>query len=284
MTKRKLALSAGLLLLCIGAFCVWVGLDRADQVANIVGAVATAGGVALSLWQTRGAAVAAVDNGSAADSSGNSVEVSPVLQNGVGNQYQTGGSRYDMTGPAVVVHNSSPPSRGMGIGDAAAVLAVVGAVAVALVAVNALHKDTGGPLASPPPSPSLHAGSGPSPTISSSPPGGMTVTCRVLESPQNVQRGQTIELTYEIYAPTSVHVGLGAGLYDNAGNDHTNGAGDRDDISLTAGRQNVMTRKMEIPRDLTAGRYEIAAEVWPAHHIGSGETLADHSCTTVTLR
>lgn len=100
---------------------------------------------------------------------------------------------------------------------------------------------------------------------------------------QHAERGQKIKLTYEIYAPTPVHAGLGAGLYDNAGNDHTNGTGDRDDVPLTVGRQNV-TRQIEIPRDLTGGRYEITAEVWPANRIGSGATLADDSCTTVTLR
>ncbi|MFB7452686.1 hypothetical protein [Streptomyces sp. NPDC056194] len=282
MTRRKLTLLAGLLLLCIGTFCVWVGLDRADKIANIVGAAATAGGVTLAIWQTRSAAGAVVDSDSDGDSSGTAAEGS-VVQTGVGGQDQTGGPRYDLAGPAVVFHSAPPASGGIGVGDAAAVLAVVGAVAVALVAVNALNRNPDRSLESLPPAQSVHASSGSSPTMNSSPAGEMTVTCKVLDDLQNVQRGRRIELTYEIYTPTPVHAGLGAGLYDNAGNDHANSTGDRDDVSLTAGRQNVI-RQIEIPRHLTGGRYEIAAEVWPANQVGSGETLADDSCTTVTLR
>jgi hypothetical protein len=129
---------------------------------------------------------------------------------------------------------------------------------------------TGSPAASPtsqvPISPT------PSPTISS-----MTLTCSL--SQKQLRPGMTIMLTYHVNSPVTRQVGLGAGLYDEPGNDHSNGDGDVSDTTLQQGLSS-QSRPVTIPANLPAGKYELDAEIWPANEIGQNNvnTLTDAPC------
>ncbi|MGH3837739.1 MAG: hypothetical protein ACRDSF_18855 [Pseudonocardiaceae bacterium] len=91
-------------------------------------------------------------------------------------------------------------------------------------------------------------------------------------------------MTYNIDTTAAVDVGLGAGLYDEHGNDHSPGTGDVDNLPVATGFKRV-TRPFIVPADLKPGSYELTAEVWPANKIGSPgvETLADSPCALVTI-
>ncbi|HEX8860563.1 MAG TPA: hypothetical protein VGC06_16020 [Actinomycetes bacterium] len=104
----------------------------------------------------------------------------------------------------------------------------------------------------------------------------LTVACAL---PEHVSPGETITLVYGIDAPKPMHVGLGAGVYDGKGHDHSTGLGDVDDLALAAGATH-QTRPVEIPDSLPSGRYEVAIELWPANQIGEdgADTLADRPC------
>jgi hypothetical protein len=74
-------------------------------------------------------------------------------------------------------------------------------------------------------------------------------------------------------------VGLGAGVYDEQGNDQSNGDGDVSDTTLQEG-QSDPSRPVTIPTGLPAGTYEIDAEIWPANEIGKNgvNDLTDAVC------
>lgn len=114
-----------------------------------------------------------------------------------------------------------------------------------------------------------------------SPPKHVTVEC---DAPPRILPGKLATLAYDIKTQAAVDVGLGAGLYDEDGVDHSRGTGDRDSVGLQRGNNRV-TRPFMVPADLPAGTYELNAEIWPANLIGDDgvETLADSPCGFVTI-
>lgn len=106
----------------------------------------------------------------------------------------------------------------------------------------------------------------------------LQVTCTL--SQWNLRPGLTLRLTYHINSPVARQVGLGAGLYDNRGRDHSNGDGDIDDITVPKGRSSL-SRPVVIPANLPASTYELDAEIWPPDEVGKNgvNDLTDASCT-----
>jgi serine/threonine protein kinase len=97
--------------------------------------------------------------------------------------------------------------------------------------------------------------------------------------------GMTITMTYTMTLNEGDTVGLGAGIYDSTGNDHSTGDGDIDSIYLPPG-QVAKSRPVPIPASLPPGTYEIDAEIWPPNEVGQNgaNTIADASCTNFTVR
>ncbi len=110
----------------------------------------------------------------------------------------------------------------------------------------------------------------------------LTVTCRL--SQRQVSRGETVQLTYTLNSNEAASVGLGAGIYDNQGTDHSEGFGDLPDFALSAGRS-LKSRPVLIPARLPAGQYEVTGEIWPANQIGARgvNTYADPTCAYFTV-
>jgi len=109
------------------------------------------------------------------------------------------------------------------------------------------------------------------PQVASTPsitPGPLHLAVNCALNPAHVHRGITVQLTYEIGLNRPMQAGLGAGLYDNQGNDHSNGYGDIDSVFLPAGNT-TKTRPVVIPASLAPGRYELDAEVWPPNKVGA---------------
>lgn len=125
------------------------------------------------------------------------------------------------------------------------------------------------------------ASSTPAPT-STVKPSSITVGCSL--SRKNLKPGMTLQLTYHISVSSAVLAGLGVGLYDNQGHDHSNGRYDRNAFPLMAGSHSY-TRLVAIRANLAPGRYEMDAEIWPPHHVGQNgfNTWADHRCAYMTV-
>jgi hypothetical protein len=72
---------------------------------------------------------------------------------------------------------------------------------------------------------------------------------------------------------------LGAGLYDEKGNDHSNGDGDVSSFTLKQGNSSP-SRPVTIPAHLPPGKYELDAEIWPANAVGQNgiNDLTDATC------
>jgi hypothetical protein len=104
----------------------------------------------------------------------------------------------------------------------------------------------------------------------------ISVACKI---PRAVHEGERITAIYSITSNRSVKVGLGAGVYDSGGNDHSTGTGDEDGYQLTVGSQAV-TRIIVLPTGLSADQYEIDAEIWPNGDIGAtrANVLAEATC------
>jgi hypothetical protein len=104
--------------------------------------------------------------------------------------------------------------------------------------------------------------------------------CTVSPAPH---AGGQVSLTYTIDATKAGTVGLGAGIYDDAGDpvEHDD-TGDRNSLSLHAGEQQY-TRKLILPDHLPRGTYDIAGEVYPTGKVGKGETLTDETCTKMPV-
>ncbi len=119
------------------------------------------------------------------------------------------------------------------------------------------------------------------PTTTTAPKLSVTLTC---SAPANLRPGQTIMLAYSIEATRPVKVGLGAGLYDSGGDDHSTGDGDVDEYALAVGHQ-TPSRPFIVPSNLPRGRYELVAEIWPANKIGAegANTIAEHTCAYVSI-
>jgi hypothetical protein len=109
-----------------------------------------------------------------------------------------------------------------------------------------------------------------------------TVSCTLSKS---LQPGQTAQLTYHFVSSGGQPIGLGAGLYDSSGNDHSTGHGDIGSYTVMAGRTS-RTRPVPIPARLPAGRYELDAELWPANEVGANgiQTIATAACGYLTVQ
>jgi hypothetical protein len=111
----------------------------------------------------------------------------------------------------------------------------------------------------------------------------VTASCKVVSGQRTP--GSIIWITYHINASESLQAGLGAGVYDNNGNDHSTGYGDIDDFALPKGLTSV-SRPVLLPQDLPASYYEVTGEIWPANEIGQNgfNTYADPTCGYFTVR
>jgi hypothetical protein len=138
--------------------------------------------------------------------------------------------------------------------------------------------------------PTITASQSPSPSPSASPtvppppppikPKVVAVACG---GPRSATRGEQFDLTYVLNASRSISVGFGAGFYDNAGNDRSNGDGDIDEKSIPEGISTV-NRTFTVPANIPAGSYELTGEIWPANKIGGNtDTLAESTCATVKV-
>jgi len=112
----------------------------------------------------------------------------------------------------------------------------------------------------------------------------ISVACKI---PPGVHSGEQITATYTITSNQEVKVGLGAGVYDSGGTDHSTGTGDQDGYQLRAGTQKV-TRIIALPAGLSADQYEIDAEIWPDGRIGANgangaNVLAEATCGTFSV-
>jgi hypothetical protein len=117
----------------------------------------------------------------------------------------------------------------------------------------------------------------------SSPKARIAVVC---EGPRSMKPGEVVILTYTISSSVARDVGLGAGLYDEAGDDHSTGFGDVDSLRIEKSPRNIAKRQFEIPAKLSAGRYEVQAEIWPANEVGvdPANTFAEGQCGSLTVR
>lgn len=108
----------------------------------------------------------------------------------------------------------------------------------------------------------------------------VTVDCRL--QPARPRPGQVAILTYAIEAVRDGTVALGAGVYDEAGEDQSEGTGDQDRYVARHGRH-LVSRPMVVPAGLRAGRFEIVAELWPPDDIGQGDSIAEANCAVITV-
>lgn len=110
----------------------------------------------------------------------------------------------------------------------------------------------------------------------------MTLGCRL--SDKKLRPGLTVQLTYQVYSPVTRQVGLGAGLYDERGNDHSNGDGDVSVFTLKQGESSP-SRPVTIPANLPPGTYELDAEIWPANKIGQNgvNDIIDATCANFNV-
>ena len=108
----------------------------------------------------------------------------------------------------------------------------------------------------------------------------LTITVSCALSQISLRPGMTVQLTYHIHASSATTVGLGAGLYDSQGNDHSTGTGDIDSIAIPAGAS-IESRPVPIPAGLPPSTYELDAEIWPPNEIGDTgvNDYADATCT-----
>jgi hypothetical protein len=108
-----------------------------------------------------------------------------------------------------------------------------------------------------------------------------SVGCTITGS---MRPGQVVQLIYHFDSSASRQVGLGAGLYDSTGNDHSTGAGDINSYHLAQGKSSK-TRPVPIPAHLPVGRYELDAELWPPNEVGQNgaQTIATATCGYLTV-
>jgi hypothetical protein len=97
--------------------------------------------------------------------------------------------------------------------------------------------------------------------------------------------GAQVTLKAVILAGRARVVDLGAGLYDEDGEDSSTGFGDLDSYQLVSGGQEP-ERLLEIPASLKPGRYEVVAELWNARDKGVNgkEAIGEATCATFTVR
>jgi hypothetical protein len=121
------------------------------------------------------------------------------------------------------------------------------------------------------------------PVLAPSPQLTVTASCAVVSG--KLVPGAIIRITYHINANESFSAGLGAGVYDNAGNDHSTGFGDLSDVALPKGPSSI-SRPVLLPPKLPASYYEITGEIWPPNEIGTNgkSTIADPTCGYFTVR
>ncbi len=114
-----------------------------------------------------------------------------------------------------------------------------------------------------------------------SPSRSLSVRCRLDRPPR---RGATIQLTYRFASSEDMRVGLGAGLYDDEGNDQSTGYGDRDSVEIPTGTSTA-TRPVLVPGDLSPGHYELNGEIWPENRVSAAgaEVLQEAACANFAV-
>jgi hypothetical protein len=165
-----------------------------------------------------------------------------------------------------------------GRGSSGITIAVITAVGALLAAVTGCQSAA-------PQSPSLTSRSSPSSTPSSSStpsPPVFKIVAFSCTTPALVRRNQTVTVTYHIQVTGEADVGVGAGIFDAAGHDFSDGSGDQDSVQLYAGALD-QPRRVHIPADLAPGTYKLTIELWPANSIGVGEFLKEASCGSITV-
>jgi hypothetical protein len=92
-------------------------------------------------------------------------------------------------------------------------------------------------------------------------------------------------MTYRITSSEDRWVGLGAGLYDDEGTDHSTGDGDQDSVEVRTGSSST-TRPVLIPKNLPRGHYELNGEIWPENRVGAegAELLREAPCARFVVR
>jgi hypothetical protein len=123
----------------------------------------------------------------------------------------------------------------------------------------------------------------PTPAVTSTAkPKSITVRCSL--SQRKLKPGMILQLTYHVFTSSAVRASLGVGVYDNQGNDHSNGRYDRNEYPLMAGDHSY-SRQVAIPRNLASGRYEMDAEIWPPNHVGQNgfNDWTDAFCAYMTV-
>jgi hypothetical protein len=106
-------------------------------------------------------------------------------------------------------------------------------------------------------------------------PGVKSVRCEV-----RMDRGVPVEVTYSIKTSRQIAVGLGVGIYDEEGVDHSKGFGDRAYVPLEEG-DTAISRPIKVPTDYKVGTCEVVAEVWAGNKIGESgvDTLGEATCS-----
>jgi hypothetical protein len=114
-----------------------------------------------------------------------------------------------------------------------------------------------------------------------SPSRSLSVRCKLDRPPR---QGATIRLTYRFTSSEDMRVGLGAGLYDDEGNDQSTGYGDRDSVEIPTGASSA-TRRFLVPGDLSPGHYELNGEIWPENRVGAegAEVLQEATCANFAV-
>jgi hypothetical protein len=162
------------------------------------------------------------------------------------------------------------------------ILAALLAVAVVVVVVLYRSLQTEPPDVSPASTPPTTRTTPPTPSPTTPPAPTLQLVCAL--EPASPKPGQQATVTYTITSNTTRNVGLGAGIYDDEGDDSSTGTGDIDSFPVEVGKQTT-TRILPVPRSLKPGTYEITAELWPPNAIGADgtDTLVDSTCATITV-
>jgi hypothetical protein len=178
--------------------------------------------------------------------------------------------------PGIGVEVSLPPPAVL-LAAGTVLLVVGGSLAVHTASANGTPKPNPTTFSATPTIIPSATSSSPPPSSASPSPIDISLKCSL--NTRSPHPGMTVKMTYNISINQGDVVGLGAGIYDNSGNDHSTGYGDIDSIQLSAG-QITESRPVPIPSRLSSGRYEIDAEIWPRNEVGRNEanTIADATC------
>ena len=177
--------------------------------------------------------------------------------------------------PGIGVEVSLPPPAVL-LAAGTVLLVVGGSLAVHTASVNGTPKPNPTTFS---PIPTIIPSATSSPVPSTASPSPIDIGLKCSLNTRSPHPGMTVKMIYNISMNQGDVVGLGAGIYDSSGNDHSTGYGDIDSIQLSSG-QITESRPVSIPSRLSSGRYEIDAEIWPRNEVGrnGANTIADATC------